>query len=66
MFYAIGPRDIVPLVAHPVPRILMPDVLVGGYSSLRMFATETGVFRSSFFTGMVPASLVFAMIYLKK
>jgi len=28
--HAIGPRDIKPLVAAPVPRILMPVVLVGG------------------------------------
>ena len=28
--HAIGPRDITPLVAHPVPRILMPDVLGAG------------------------------------
>jgi hypothetical protein len=34
MLYAIGPRAIVPFVAQPVPRILMPLVLVPAPSGL--------------------------------
>ena len=60
MVYAIGPRAIVPLVAAPVPRTLIPVVLTPFMSGLG--ASFTGFTVLIFFIGS--PKLLLLLLYL--
>ena len=59
---AIGPRAIVPLVAAPVPRTLIPEVLAGGQGAVAAVpTTRRGGVRSGSLSDGVGTRLAFIM-----